>query len=231
MADQNKSEAIRKVLEAVPDIRSDQARAILAKEGIAITPDLFRVVKKKWLRDRREQDEAERRYKEYWSPEAVQDRAEANQRHWARRRSREKELVQMYLSRFPDRPNGGPPLPAPMQPPPANGPPLPPDDGFPPPPEPAPPPEEGRRLTAQQKDDLVAEVVRAFSPEEWAEIVADSRKPGVAEASIAEELMILYDDGLTTSDAVTRLIARFRGVPTTREEDFGEDDRFWGREA
>ena len=59
-----------------------------------------------------------------------------------------------------------------------------------------------------------------------------SRKPGVAEASIAEELMLLYDDGLTTSDAVTRLIARFRGVPTTREEDFvdngdvDEDDLF-----
>jgi hypothetical protein len=51
----NKSEAIRKLLTAVPDVRAKHAREIFAEEGIDISLDLFRVVRSAWRKDRREQ--------------------------------------------------------------------------------------------------------------------------------------------------------------------------------
>jgi len=213
VADQNKSEAIRRVLEAVPDVRPAHAQAILAREGIDITPDLFRVVKMNWLRDRREEEESERKYKEYWSPEAVRDRVEERARQVERRRQAEEEERQQVLS------SPGPPAPS------RRGPPLPPGlvyDGLTNKIVPAPPTDEIRRLTKERKHELVARVVRSFSDDEWSEIVAEDRD---AERSIAEDLAQDYSYGLTEEAAVARVVAGLRRRPAS-----AGDDAFYDRE-
>jgi len=233
MADQNKSEAIRRVLEAVPEIKAAQARSILAKEGIEISLDLFRVVKRKWLQDRKELLEVEQRYKEYWSPEVVRRRVEENllrQREEQEQRrlmmeeeARLREEFRTSMADFAGRPPGM-----------VGGARHWPDedvvDNEPPPIprlEPIPPAKAARHLTEEEVANLVAEVAGAFDLEEWEEIVADyGGRSKVAKESLAWHLRNLCNEGCPQEEMVNQAVAWLRGHEPWSPAEENEDGQF-----
>jgi hypothetical protein len=212
VADRSKSEAIRRVLEAVPEIRPAHAQAILAKKGIDISQALFRVVKKNWLRDCEELKAAERKYEEYWTPEEVGRRAEERARHEERREAEvEEKLQDRLLAGRPAQELGEPLLLEDLRFTSLDMPPL--------TPRPSPPTEERRRLTIEQKHDLLSRVQRSFDPMEWAKIVAHDRD---AERVIAEDLAQDYSYGMTPEEAVERVVDELQRQSKLN----GEIDRF-----
>jgi hypothetical protein len=86
-------------------------------------------------------------------------------------------------------------------------------------PRPSPPTEERRRLTIEQKHDLLSRVQRSFDPMEWAKIVAHDRD---AERVIAEDLAQDYSYGMTPEEAVERVVDELQRQSKLN----GEIDRF-----